>query len=401
MNKYKVRKVYPGSVRQTLTSIGFERNYIDKILDKYSFNLIKICSLRSPAANILKQVALSKGGDLGVSAGTVNCSLEHTDGLLVATDKQLKMIIESLKLQPYGLKDLANELQLYLSNKYAPLKPLAVKEKTFYWGAKTHIMGILNVTPDSFSDGGKHCNIDAALNSVKEMVENGVDIIDIGPESTRPFAGPVDSEMQIDRAIPIIKEIRNQFPDVTLSIDTRDHKVAFESINSGADIINDVSGLTYDSKMVKVASDTGAPLIIMHSQGTPENMQIKPSYKNLMDELCNFLIDKAEFAIENGVNPNKIILDPGIGFGKTTDHNLEIIQRVSEVKSLGYPVLVGVSRKAFIGKILDSEIDSREDGTAAANVYLASQGVDIIRVHDVERHSKIIQIADSISRSKF
>ncbi|MEW5820688.1 MAG: dihydropteroate synthase [Cyanobacteriota bacterium] len=401
MNKYKVRKLFYKSIETELLSIDFDKIYLPKAIDKYNFNLIKIHSLKAPAANILKQTALSKGGDLAVSTDVVTCKRDLTDAILAVTDKQLKLIIDSLKQQPFGLKKLSSELEEFLINKLSLSRPLIINNKEFLWGSKTHLMGILNITPDSFSDGGEYLCIDNAVKCVSEMIKNNVDIIDIGGESTRPFSEPVEPDIQIKRIKPIIKEIRAQFPDTVISVDTRSNIVANCAIEIGASIINDVSGLTFDSEMVSVVASNNIPLIIMHSQGTPETMQNMPAYNNLLDDICSFLFDQIDYAITHGVKESNIIIDPGIGFGKTINNNLEIIQRISEIKSLGYPTLVGTSRKNFIGKLLNEEVYNREEGTLATNAYLVSQGVDILRIHDISYHAKAIKMLDHISRTNF
>lgn len=401
MNKYKVRQLFQGTVESELLNVGFDNSYLPKAKDKYSFNLIKIYSLRSPAANILKQNALSKGADLGVARHVIDCSYDFSDAILAATDKQLIEIIESIKNQDFGLKQLATELKTFLKNKYSEPRTLQIKNKKFFWGTQTYIMGILNITPDSFSDGGKFLEIDQAVQAAGEILQHNATIIDIGGESTKPFSEPVDPDLQLQRIIPVVDEIIKQFPDAIISVDTRSSKVASEVIEHGVSIINDVSGLQYDPEMAKVIAQNKVPIVIMHSLSSPDTMQNNPEYVNLMDEITHFLIDTTEKALKKGILPENIILDPGIGFGKTIDHNLEIIQRISEIKSLGYPVLVGASRKSFIGKLLDCDVQSREEGTAAANAYLISQKVDILRLHDVKFHSKVIKLMDNIVRSKF
>lgn len=401
MNKYKVRQIFPEAIKSELIAVDFDKHYLAMAEDKYRFNLIKVSCLKSPAANILKQAALSKGGDFAVSTGVVNCQKEFTDGILAVTDRQLKRIIESLKMQPFGLKTLAAELEIFLNNKYPSLKSLKIRNKSFFWGTKTYTMGILNITPDSFSDGGDFLSVENALSMAAEMLNNDVDIIDLGGESTRPYSVEVDTETQLQRLLPVLTEIKKQFPEVILSIDTRNHIVAEEALNKGADIINDVSGLSFDPEMVKVVSANKVPVIIMHTLSTPDVMQVTPEYENVMDEICHSLLSSVEKAIENGIAANNIIIDPGIGFGKTINHNLEVIQRISEIKSLGYPVLVGPSRKSFIGKLLNEEIRNREEGTAATNAYLITQGVDMLRIHDIKYHSKVIKMLDNIVRSRF
>jgi dihydropteroate synthase len=402
MKKYKLRSITDSSVKSELIASGFSQVYVDEALAKYHFNLIKIHDIKAPAANILKQTALSKGADAGVSSSVINCKCELSDCILAGTDKQLMLVIDTLKKQPYGLADLANELHTFLRDKYNKVKPLQIRNKVFEWGTKTHLMGILNITPDSFSDGGKNYKLSDALLSAQQMIENNTDIIDIGGESTRPGANPVDTDTQINRIIPLIKELRTQYPQTILSVDTRDHRVAEKAIETGADIINDISGLRFDSNMVSFVATNNLPVIIMHSKDTPEKMQQNPVYDNLMDEITDYLLKSAEKAINKGLDPEKIIIDPGIGFGKTVDHNLEIIQRISELKSTGYPVMAGVSRKAFTGKILNEEdTDKREEASAAVHAYLISQKIDIIRVHNVIFHSKVIKMTDQIVRRSF
>lgn len=401
MNKYKVRQIFRSAVESELISIEFDILYLPKALDKYSHNLLKISSLKPAAANILKQSALSKGGDLAVSRGIVNCVKQETNALLSVTDKQLKAVIESIKQQPFDLKQLATELEEFLQTKHCQVKTLQIRNKSFYWGTKTYVMGVLNITPDSFSDGGNYTTVENAINKVKEMVDNGVDIVDIGGESTKPFSQPIDKDTQLKRIIPVIKEIRAQFPALILSVDTRDHVVAQEAINDGVDIINDVSGLSYDENIGKVAAENDVPIILMHSLDTPDKMQMEPIYSHLMDAVCNDLLNSIDLAIKYGVKQDKIIIDPGIGFGKTVNHNIEIIQRISEIVSLDYPVLVGTSRKSFIGALLNLPTEEREEATAATNAYLISQGVDILRIHNVKQHINSIKMLDYITKSKF
>jgi dihydropteroate synthase len=402
MKKYKLRRLYPESAYSELADIGFSLDYLNIAVDKYRYNLIKIHDIKSPAANILKQTALSKGADLGVSTKVVNCKVDTSDTILTATDKQLRLIIDSLNIQPYGLNILAKELQELLDNKYKNPSVLQIKKKDFCWGEKTYIMGVLNITPDSFSDPGKNLNLNDAMASARDMIDNGVDIIDVGAESTRPGAKEVDAEIQIERITPVLKELVKQFPDIPFSVDTRNHRVADKAIEIGASLINDVSGLMFDKELVRVVAATKVPIILMHSKDIPERMQEEASYENLMDELSESLLESVQVAREAGIEDNKIILDPGIGFGKKLYHNLEIIKRILEIKSLGYPLLVGASRKAFIGKILDNaDVESREEGLAAINTYLINHKVDMLRVHNVKYHSKVIRMADKIVRTTF
>lgn len=260
---------------------------------------------------------------------------------------------------------------------------------------RPYIMGILNVTPDSFSDSGHYLNIDSAVECGKRMAEEGADIIDIGGESSRPGAEPVPLEAELDRVIPVIKRLSNKIC-IPISIDTYKAKVAKEALKAGASIINDISGLRFDPLMAKVAAEADCPVIIMHMKGTPRDMQKRPVYKDVVKEIAAFLKERISFAVKNGIKKNKIIIDPGIGFGKTVRHNLEIIKRLKEFRKLDVPILIGPSRKSFIGRILNATVDKRLEGTAAAVAISIANGADIVRVHDVKEMADVAKIADAI-----
>ncbi len=263
------------------------------------------------------------------------------------------------------------------------LSSLKIRGKVFYWGTRTYLMGILNVTPDSFSDGGQYYHQEAALRQAEKLIEAGADILDIGGESTRPFAQPVPEDEELRRVIPVIEAVRERFPEMPISVDTYKARVAEEALSAGADIINDVSALRFDARMAEVVRRWRPPVVLMHMKGTPQTMQIDPRYEDLLGEIKEFLRERAETVRSLGVPPEKIILDPGIGFGKRFEHNLALLREVSTFKELGYPLLYGPSRKAFLGEILGKEARERDIGTVAVAVFLALAGVDIIRVHNV------------------
>lgn len=263
---------------------------------------------------------------------------------------------------------------------------------------KTYIMGILNITPDSFSDGGLYLDKSIAIKRAYEMVEEGADIIDIGGESTRPGSEPVPLEEEIARTIPLIKEISKNIK-VPISIDTYKSEVARRAIDAGASIVNDIGGLRFDPDMPKIITEYKVPVVIMHIKGTPKNMQRDPVYEALIPEIMDYLRMSIRIAVEAGIADDKIIIDPGIGFGKTFDHNLEIIKNLHEFTFLEKPVLVGPSRKAFIGKILDdAPVSERLEGTASAVAVAIFNGANIIRVHDVKEMKKVAMVADAIKR---
>ena len=264
------------------------------------------------------------------------------------------------------------------------------------FGSRVLVMGILNVTPDSFSDGGSFVSEDSIGSQVETMLAAGADIIDVGGESTRPFAEPVSIEDELARVLPAIHLIRDR-SDIPVSIDTTKAEVARKAIDAGADIINDISALRFDPGMVALAGETGVPVIIMHMQGTPSDMQVEPHYDDVIAEIKEFFAERISWAAENGVERQRLIIDPGIGFGKTVEHNLTILKHAGEFAELGCPVLVGHSRKSFIGKLLDTEVDQRDVATAAVSALCAARGVSILRVHDVAKTVEAGRIAEAIS----
>ena len=261
-------------------------------------------------------------------------------------------------------------------------------------------MGVLNVTPDSFSDGGLFFEKSDAVARAVQMAKDGADIIDVGGESTRPGAGDVDAAEELRRVIPVIRAISDGI-DIPVSIDTRKAKVAEEALKAGASIVNDVSGLRHDPAMAVVVAKSGAYVIVMHMKGTPQNMQANPVYYNLMKELAEYFKGSVEIASKAGVKKEKIIIDPGIGFGKTVEHNIEILNRLGELKKLDMPICVGTSRKSFIGKILNSsKAEDRLAGTIATCVIAVMNGANILRVHDVKEVKEAALITDSILNKK-
>ena len=260
------------------------------------------------------------------------------------------------------------------------------------YGKKTYIMGILNVTPDSFSDGGDYTNIDIAVNHAKEMIELGADMIDLGGESTRPGHKFVSAEEEISRIVPVIKRLKEEI-NVPISIDTYKSEVAEEALKLGVDMVNDVWGLTYDGKMADVVAKYGGEVCIMHNQeGTDYD-------KDIMEAIKEFLQNSIDMALKAGVKKEKIVLDPGIGFGKTYEQNIEVLERLGELRDLGYPVLLGTSRKSVLGKILENSTPKeRVNATVATTVLGVKDGVDIVRVHDVKENKEAAMVADAIYR---
>jgi dihydropteroate synthase len=260
---------------------------------------------------------------------------------------------------------------------------------------RTLLMGVINVTPDSFYDGGKRLDPGKAVADGMELVEAGADVIDIGGESTRPGARAVSFEEELQRVLPVIRGLRRSVT-IPLSIDTYKAQVARAALMEGADIVNDISALRFDPQMAVLVAAEKVPVVLMHMQGTPQTMQAEPCYKDVLHEVQDFLTNRVHFAIEAGVERESIIIDPGIGFGKTLDHNLALLRGLPALASTGQPLLVGASRKAFIGKILGVEPEERLEGSLAAAIAAVFGGAHIIRVHDVKETRKAIQVADAI-----
>lgn len=271
---------------------------------------------------------------------------------------------------------------------------------------QTRMMGVLNLTPDSFSDGGKFVNCDTAVSHALKMVEQGADIIDIGGESTRPFSDPVSVEDEINRVLPVIEKLANKIT-IPISIDTTKSGVAKRAIDAGAGIINDISALGADPEMTEIAKKAGVPVILMHMKGTPKTMQKTPRYDDLIGEVKTFLSDAVENAVQNGISPSNIIIDPGLGFGKTFEHNFIILNNLTAFQSIGVPILVGPSRKAFIrdklkganGTPPDPCSEIVEKGTQAAVAAAVLNGADIVRCHDVAGTRVTLKIIDAIRKS--
>lgn len=263
------------------------------------------------------------------------------------------------------------------------------------YNKKTLIMGILNLTPDSFSDGGKYNDLEAALKRAKEMEAAGADIIDIGAESSRPYSDRISAEEEKNRLIPVLKEIL-KVTTVPISIDSYKSSVVRAALEAGASIVNDISGLRFDDKMAETAAEFSAPVIIMHIQGRPENMQDNPSYQNLIFEIKKYLWDGIKIAKEAGIEDQSIIIDPGIGFGKKPVHNLQILNRLESFKELNYPILIGTSRKSLIKFVNKNEVNERLFGTAATVSTSILKGANIVRVHDVAEIKKVAVMTDAV-----
>jgi dihydropteroate synthase len=272
------------------------------------------------------------------------------------------------------------------------------RDRVFPLGERTLLMGVVNVTPDSFSDGGRFLHTDDAVKQALQLWGDGADIVDVGGESTRPGAEPVSLDEEIARVVPVVARLRTEAPDLAISVDTRHPEVARAALAAGADIVNDVTAAA-DPGTVDVVSATGAGVVLMHMRGEPRTMQEHPTYDDVVAEVRGFLADRIDLLVAAGVPTDRLCVDPGIGFGKTTAHNLALLREIASFRGLGVPVLVGASRKRFIGELsgVDDPAD-RVDGTAGAVAWCAAQGVDLVRVHDVKAMARVVKVVDAIAR---
>lgn len=381
MHDFILREIKDTDIEKEINAIGFDKSYSHKAKEKFEYKNIKIYSLTPAMANILKQTALSVGCDCATHREVITGKIENSNCILGGSVSQIKKIAEKLKFQPFGLKELGKKLE-------NPCPPLAGGPKSMISRRGTKLVGILNLTTNSFSDGGMYNDFEKAKEHLLELISDGADIIDIGAESTKPYSSPVSPKEQLEKLLPIIDFAKNQ---TTISIDTRSAIVAEECINAGANIINDVSGFDYDEKMVDVIAKHNIPIIIQHSQGTPETMQNSPHYNNLIEDIFLNLKKKIDFA--HSKNIKNIIIDPGIGFGKTKEDNFEIIKRIEEFQSLNCPIMLGISRKSLLD-MPNADNLAKDIYTTAINALAIERNVDYIRVHNIKMHRKLIDLMD-------
>jgi len=361
-----------------------------KILaDKALHLCIKLTRVKPFAANIIKQEMLGKGGDAAVSRGVADFSDEFSDVLIMGTVAQIRRLLIKLECQKGSLCEIGNEIRTLIETADAE-KPncFHCRKYNLPIGEKTYVMGILNVTPDSFSDGGSYDNVESAVKKAHQMVADGADIIDIGGESTRPGFTPVSVEEEIGRVVPVISRIKAEL-DIPISIDTMKAVVAKKAFAAGADIINDIWGFQKDPDMARIAAQYDAGVILMHNSDTTV-------YSDLMGDIIKFLRESISIAENAGIPKQNIAIDPGIGFGKNLAQNLKTMCKLDELKCLGYPVLLGTSRKSMIGKLLELPVDERIEGTAATVAVGIEKGADFIRVHDVKEMARVSKMTDAM-----
>jgi dihydropteroate synthase len=367
-----------------------------KLLEGKTIHLnLKLEGVPPRTSNHLKQEMLSLGGDAAVDSRGLDCDAERTEVLLMGTRKQFEQLTLKLE-QTRGMENLALTLKETFNHLGKRRFRIRCGDQTLLLGERTLLLGVLNVTPDSFSDGGLFLHKEQAVARGLRMEEEGADLIDIGGESTRPNSEPLAVEEELRRVIPVIEALVHKIR-IPLSIDTYKSKVAEEAVKAGARMINDISGLRFDPGLAAVAAREKTPIVLMHIRGTPATMQRNIHYDSLFSEILQSLAESIGMAESAGIDPDQILIDPGIGFGKTVEHNLLLLKYLSELRVLGKPVLLGTSRKSFIGRVTGSEkAEDRLEGTLASIAIGALQGAHMIRCHDVVQARKAVALADAV-----
>ncbi|ABO48703.1 Dihydropteroate synthase [Desulforamulus reducens MI-1] len=377
--------------RLEIQDVGSDQGGWQRMAPKAVHRVIKLTDVSPTQANIIKQEILARGGEAAVARGVVNHSVEKTDVLLMASLKQYRGFVDKLRMQPFGLAKLAERLAEALGNlEGVKVRKLNCRGKVLELGQRTRVMGILNITPDSFSDGGRYMEVESALEHALRMMEEGADIIDLGGVSTRPGYSEVTEDEEKRRVVPVLEKLLQAVP-VPISLDTWRAGVAKEALEAGVHIINDQWSLRGDPGLAAVVAKYQAPIIMMHNG-------YNTNYGDIMMEVLHFLRVGIDIAEESGISRQNIIVDPGIGFAKTYEQNLEVLRRMKELTVLGCPILLGTSRKSVIAKTLNLPVDQRVEGTGATVALGIACGADIVRVHDVKAMVRVAKMSDAILR---
>lgn len=364
-------------------------------LNKGEIIPLKLLEIRTPAANIIKQEMLACGGDCAVPASCVVCGEKYVNAILLGTRKHYHRLIEKLEQMSYfGIEKIKDDLKKILG---VDIKQTILADGRVLDYKKMQVMGILNITPDSFYANSRVPELEAVLQRAGKMLEEGAGILDIGGESTRPGSDAVSPEEECARVVPVIRAIKEKYPEAVISVDTYRAQTAARALEAGADIINDVTAMDGDPDMLEVVMKSKAPIILMHMRGTPKNMQSNCEYANVVTEVATYLQKQAELLLNHGVSKDKIILDPGIGFAKNVQQNLQLMQNLKVLTSLEYPVLLATSRKSTIGSVLGNlAAEERLEGTIATSCQAVYAGAQIVRVHDVKENLRAIRMLEAI-----
>jgi dihydropteroate synthase len=396
----------PNLLAAELERVGAQKPGQQIMWSKATFLPVKLDNLSCVAANVLKQEMLARGGDCAVHHDCLTLERDKTSVLLIGTRAQYEDLLEKLREQSFGLPEVGHEIEQLLADLDSPRHPVRFGPYEMPIGQRTLVMGIINMTPDSFSGDALGNDVEAAVAQAKRMAAERADLLDVGGQSTRPGSKPVSVEEEMRRVLSVIKRLaRSDGVRLPISVDTSRAAVAQAALEAGAHIVNDITGLRDEPEIANVVARHDAGLVLMHIKGTPATMQQDPHYDDLMGGVTLYLRQGLDTALRAGVNKERIWIDPGIGFGKTMEHNLEILRRLGELRSLGCPILVGTSRKAFIGRILAqirggdvAPPGERVVGTGATVAISIANGADVVRVHDVRHAVEVAQVADAIVR---
>ena len=393
-------EVNQDALHYEIEHLGVYKPSVAILLGKGKIMPLKILHVRTPAANIIKQEMLAAGGDCATPGTAVTCAVPHVDILLLGNQKHYKTLLYKLKQMPYfGITEIVADLEKYLAD-IPKFTTLADGRVLRYDSMK--VMGIINVTPDSFYAGSRKNSTDAILKQAEQMLADGASVLDIGGESTRPGSNPVTAEEERERVLPAIRAVKTEFPESIVSVDTYRAALAEEALQCGADIINDISAMTADDAMTDVVVKTKAPIILMHRKGTSKDMQQQCEYKNVVQEVTEYLLNRAVLLAERQIGSDKIILDPGIGFAKNDEQNLRLIQNLNALTVNAYPVLMAASRKTTIGNVLRTKQtlppEERLEGTLAVTATAVYAGASLVRVHDVKENVRLIRMLEAIRK---
>ncbi len=381
-------------LKRHLGEIDIADTDIERVADQFLYITLKLEGVDTRAANLMKSCLETLGGGLAMKKEAHEFTVRETDLIVSGSRRTLALLATRLRGEPFGLDGIAAEIAACLSS---GSRVMSWGNRTLDFTRKTYVMGILNCTPDSFYPASRNEGLREAMKSARDMVAAGVDIIDVGGESSRPGSDPIEPEEEIRRVIPVVQAIRRE-SDIMISVDTRRRDIAERALDAGADIINDISGLKHSDDLARLVARRRVPIVLMHMRGTPKTMQKQASYRNTISEILRELQPSIAAALGAGIAPEMIIVDPGVGFGKRAQDNLRIIRELASLKSLNFPILVGLSRKSFIGEILDRPVEKRLIGTVTANTLAIINGANIIRVHDVADAVEMVKVIDSVRR---